>query len=56
MDTRINAAAREHGMSYSCFIHKLNKSDISLNRKTISNLAAEDPGSFKVIIETIKNS
>src|SRR5438552_17630910 len=39
---RINAAARQHGMSYSKFIAKLNASDSKLNRKVLADLAMND--------------
>src|SRR5690606_38802574 len=44
---RINAAVREHGMSYSEFIGKLNASDVQLNRKTLADLAMNHPQAFK---------
>ena len=50
--TRINAAVRLHGMSYSKFMNALKKSDIELNRKMLSQLAAVDPDCFKEIVET----
>jgi large subunit ribosomal protein L20 len=53
---RINAAVREYGLSYSRFIDGLNKSDIKLNRKVLSNLAATEPDTFKQIVEKVKAS
>lgn len=43
---RITAATREHGMSYSVFIHGLQKSNIELNRKMLSQLAIYEPEAF----------
>ncbi|WMJ74949.1 50S ribosomal protein L20 [Cytophagaceae bacterium ABcell3] len=51
---RINAAAREHGMSYSQFIGKLAKADVSLNRKALADIAMNDPQAFKAIVDKIK--
>ena len=52
---RINAACRELGMKYSEFIEKLNKNNLQIDRKVLANLAYEDPGAFKAIVEKIKN-
>ncbi len=49
---RINAAVREYGLSYSRFIHLLNKSGIEMDRKVLAHLAMEDPKAFKTIVET----
>ncbi len=51
---RINAAAREHGMSYSQFIGQLNKSGIALNRKVLADLAMNDPKAFKAVVDKLK--
>ena len=53
---RINAAVREHDMNYSKFINGLKKADILLNRKVLSNLAINDPETFKLIVEKAKAS
>ena len=50
---RINAAVREAGLSYSDFMHKLNKSNISLNRKVLADIAMNDPESFKQIVKSV---
>ena len=50
---RINAAVREGGLSYSEFMDKLNKSNISLNRKVLSDIAMNDPESFKQIVKSV---
>jgi len=51
---RISAAVREEGLSYSKFIYGLNKANIDLNRKVLSNMAIEDPKAFKAIVEKVK--
>ena len=50
---RINAGVREGGISYSNFMDKLKKSNITLNRKVLADIAMNDPESFKKIIKTI---
>lgn len=52
--TRINAAAREVGISYSRLIAALDKAKIKLDRKILSDLAISDPGAFKKIVETAR--
>ncbi len=52
--TRINAAVRNEGMSYSIFIDKLNKAQIDLNRKTLADLAMNNPEAFKNLIAQVK--
>ncbi|AKG20265.1 50S ribosomal protein L20 [Calothrix sp. 336/3] len=49
--TRINAAVRQHGMSYSQFIGNLKKSEIKLNRKMLAQLAILDPAAFTKVAE-----
>ena len=51
---RINAAAREHGMSYSEFMGKLNDSGIEINRKVLADLAMNDPKAFEAIVKKLK--
>jgi len=51
---RINAAARQHDMSYSEFMGKLNKKGIALNRKVLADLAMNHPEAFKAIVEKVK--
>lgn len=48
--TRINAAARQHGMSYSKFMGGLNKAGIELNRKMLAQIAVFDPEAFAEIV------
>jgi large subunit ribosomal protein L20 len=50
---RINAAVRNHGMSYSQFIGKLKKADIQLNRKMLAQMAVLDPTGFDQVIAAI---
>ncbi|MCX7201108.1 MAG: 50S ribosomal protein L20 [Burkholderiales bacterium] len=54
--TRINAAAREHGISYSRFIAGLNKSAIGLDRKVLAELAVNDKPAFAAIVARVKAS
>ena len=49
--TRINAAARQHGMSYSQLAGKLKKANIGLNRKMLAQLAVIDPQGFSKVVE-----
>ena len=51
---RINAAARQHGMSYSQFMGKLKANNIDLNRKVLADLAINDPKAFEAVIKNIK--
>lgn len=52
--TRINAAARQHGLSYSRLINGIQKSGIQLNRKFLADIAARDAHAFKLIAEKAK--
>jgi len=54
--TRINNAVRDHDLSYSKFIHGLDKAGIKLNRKILSNLAIEDQKTFSQIVEQVKKA
>ncbi len=47
---RINAAARQNDLTYSQFIHLMKKNNISINRKMLAEIAVNDPGTFKEII------
>ncbi len=53
---RINAATRMRGMNYSRFIAGLNKADIGLNRKQLSELAIHDPAAFDQLVESAKSA
>ena len=50
---RINAAARERGMSYSQFMHKLKLKGIEIDRKVLADLAMNDKNSFDAIFKKI---
>ena len=52
--TRINAAAREHGLSYSELINTLKSNNISINRKVLADLAMNDPKKFEEIVKKVK--
>ena len=51
---RINAGARQHGLSYSEFMGKVNAKGIELNRKVLADLAMNNPEAFKAIVDTVK--
>ena len=53
---RINAATRLQGMSYSKFMAGLIKAGVTLNRKSLSEIAIHDPEGFKAIVEIAKNA
>lgn len=52
--TRINAAARLHGLSYSQFMGKVKSNGIELNRKVLADLAMNHPDAFKAIVDKVK--
>jgi large subunit ribosomal protein L20 len=51
---RINAAVREHGLSYSVFINGLNKAEIGLDRKILADMAVLDKPGFAAVVEKVK--
>ncbi|WP_316829469.1 50S ribosomal protein L20 [Pedobacter aquatilis] len=51
---RINAGARQHGISYSQLIGKLASKEIGLNRKVLADLAMNHPEAFKAVIDAVK--
>ncbi|MGN1349864.1 MAG: 50S ribosomal protein L20 [Anaerovoracaceae bacterium] len=51
---RINAAARQNGMSYSQFMNGLKKAGIDINRKMLSEVAIHDAAAFTALVETAK--
>jgi large subunit ribosomal protein L20 len=51
---RINAGARNHGMSYSEMMGKLKKAGVDLNRKVLADLAMNHPSAFEAIVNKIK--
>ena len=52
--TRINAAARLNGLSYSQLMHGLKLAEIDINRKMLSEMAISDPEGFASLVETAK--
>lgn len=52
--TRLNAALRPYGITYSKFIHGLKLANISLNRKILSEMAINHPQEFEKIVELVK--
>ncbi|MFM2044469.1 MAG: ribosomal protein [Pseudomonadota bacterium] len=48
---RINAGAREHGLTYSRFMHGLKRAGVDLDRKVLSDIAAREPESFKALCQ-----
>ncbi len=52
--TRINAGARQHGMSYSQFMGGMKNSGIELNRKVLADLAMNHPEAFAAIVKKVK--
>jgi large subunit ribosomal protein L20 len=53
---RINAGAREHGLSYSQLVHGLRLAEIDLDRKILADLAATEPEAFAVVVSQAKNA
>ena len=53
--TRINAAARMHGISYSKLVGQLKKADIELNRKMLAQMAVLDPDGFSKVVEVAQS-
>ena len=54
--TRINAAVREHGLTYSVFMNGLLKAEIALDRKVLAELAVNDKPAFSAIVEQVKST
>jgi large subunit ribosomal protein L20 len=52
---RINAAAREHGLSYSRFMHGLKQAGVEMDRKVLAELAVSDPKAFGALAEMAKS-
>ncbi len=51
---RVNAAARQNGLTYSDLVNRLKKKDIKLNRKVLSDIGLNHPKVFSAIVEEIK--
>jgi len=54
--TRINAAARINGLSYSAFMHGLKQAGVTLDRKVLADMAVNDAASFAKLAEVAKNA
>ncbi|MEX2007961.1 MAG: 50S ribosomal protein L20 [Candidatus Spechtbacterales bacterium] len=52
--TKINAAARINGMSYSVFMHALKEKNVELDRKVLADMAENNPETFAKIVEAVK--
>lgn len=50
---RINAAARQHGLTYSQFIHRLSQANVGLDRKMLADLAVREPAVFESIVNEV---
>ena len=53
---RINAAARQHGLTYGRFINGLGKAGVAIDRKVLAELAVSEPASFKVLVDKAENA
>ncbi len=53
---RINAAAREHGLTYSAFMDGIAKAGIEVDRKVLADLAVREPDSFKALVEQAREA
>ena len=53
---RINAAVREHGMTYGRFMDGLNKAGIELDRKLLADMAGNEPDAFKLLVDAAKKN
>ena len=51
---RINAGVRQHGTTYSRFMHALSKNEIGMNRKVLADLAMNHPETFKSLVDSVK--
>lgn len=54
--TRINAASRQNGLSYSRLMHGLKKADVKLDRKALADIAVRDSAAFALIVDTAKQA
>jgi large subunit ribosomal protein L20 len=55
-NARINAAARQHGTTYSLFISGLKRAQINLDRKVLAELAVNEPAAFEAVLKAAKVS
>jgi len=54
--TRINAAARQHGLTYGNFMHGLKQAGVELDRKVLADLAVRDPDVFGAVVEVARSA
>ncbi len=54
--TRINAASRQNGLSYSRFIHGLKQAGVELDRKVLADIAVRDAGAFAKLVDVAKEA
>lgn len=54
--TRVNAAARENGLSYSRFMYGLKKAGVEIDRKILADLAVNDPAGFKALADRSRSA
>src|SRR6266513_2983168 len=54
--TRIGAASRQNGMSYSTFMHGLKEAGIELDRKVLADLAVHDPNAFAQLVDAVRTT
>ena len=52
--TRLNAGVRQYGIRYSQFVPAMKEANVTLNRKVLSELAANEPFSFKAVVDVVK--
>ena len=53
---RIGAGARQHGLSYSQFVHGLQRAGVEVDRKVLADLAVHDPAAFGQLVQTAKDA
>lgn len=53
---RINAAVRPHGLSYSRFIHNLDRAGVAMDRKMLAELAIHDPSAFENLVKNTQSA
>src|SRR3990167_6696006 len=53
---RVNAAARQHGLTYGVFMNGLKKAGITIDRKVLADIAVHDKAAFAVLVETAKSA
>ncbi len=53
---RINAAARQHGLSYSRFMQGLRETGVAINRKLLAEMAVQDAAGFAKLVEVVKSA